>query len=108
MGSLLGQQLGDLDGVGGRALAYLVAAAPDIQPVVRGQVVADASHEHQILVAGLQGHGIPLGGEIVHEAAAGGGGDQLTGTLHGDLLPGAYHDGHAVAAYHGDADAGCS
>lgn len=66
------QQLGDLHGVGGGALADLIAAAPDVQTVVTGQILPDAAHEHGVLIAGVQRHGVPAAGQIVHQTAAGG------------------------------------
>ena len=41
--ALLEQQLSDLDGVGGSALADLVAAAPEVQAALVGQVFTNAA-----------------------------------------------------------------
>ena len=64
---LFQQEFGNLDGVGRGALPDLVAAAPQRQAVLVGQVVADAADEYDVLIAGLQRHGIALGREVIHE-----------------------------------------
>ena len=69
---LLGQQLGDLDGVGGGTLADLVAAAPQAQAVGIGQVGTDAADVDDILAGGVQGHGVLLGIQVIHQLDAGG------------------------------------
>ena len=79
-------QLGDLHGVGGGTLAHLIAAAPEVQAVVAGKVVPDAAHEHDVLIGGIQRHGILLVLEIVHQAAACRLGDGGLGVGHADLM----------------------
>ena len=45
---LLGKQFGDLDGVGGRALAQIVAADPQDEAVLDRLILTDAADEHFI------------------------------------------------------------
>ena len=68
------QQLRDLHGVGRRALAYLVAAAPEVQPALVGQIVADAADVDEVLIARVERHGVDLARKVVGQLAAGRGG----------------------------------
>ena len=97
-----------MDGVGGGAFADLVAAAPQAQAVGVGEVGADAADEDDVLVAGVQGHGVALIGQVVHQAAAGGVGDGFPGLGHGDGLIKMQAGGDGVAAHHRHPDAGAA
>ena len=55
---LLQQQLCDLDGIGRRALAYLVAAAPEVQAALVGQILTDTADKNRILVGRVERHGV--------------------------------------------------
>ena len=104
--ALLEQQLRDLDGVGGSALADLVAAAPEVQTALVGQVLTNAADIDDVLIGRVERHGVDLVLEVVDELAARGVCDELLGTLDADLLLRAQHDGYAVAADDGHARAG--
>ena len=95
--ALLEQQLRDLDGVGGSALADLVAAAPEVQTALVGQVLTNAADIDDVLIGRVERHGVDLVLEVVDELAARGVCDELLGTLDADLLLRAQHDGYAVA-----------
>ena len=58
--SLLNQQLCNLDGIGGSALADLVTAETQGNTALIGQVGTNPAHEYDILVGGIQGHGVHL------------------------------------------------
>ena len=81
---LLYQQLRDLDGIGGSALADLVAAAPQTDAVLIGQIGTDTAHEDDVLIGGLQRHGIALIGQIIHQLDAGSLGNRLTNLCNRD------------------------
>ena len=71
--SPLDQVLRDLDGVGRRALANLVAAAPERErahALGRGEVATDAADVDEVLVGGLERHGIAARGGVVHDLHA--------------------------------------
>ena len=104
----LHQQLRDLDGVGSGALADLIAAAPQAQAVVVRQVRTDTADEHNILIGGVQRHGVLQRVEIVNELHAGSGCDDLARTLDGDFFFGFQADGNAVAAHDRHAHAGAA
>ena len=106
--ALLEQQLRDLDGVGGSALADLVAAAPEVQTALVGQVLTNAADIDDVLIGRVERHGVDLVLEVVDELAARGVCDELLGTLDADLLLRAQHDGYAVAADDGHARAGAA
>ena len=108
MRSLCAEQLGYLHGVGRGALAHLIAAAPDVEPALVGQVVADASDKDEVLILGVQRHGVFKSAQIVNELHAGGCRNDLAGALDGYLLLGFQANGHAVAAHDGDAHAGAA
>ena len=103
---LLHQQLRDLDAVGGGALADLVAAAPQAQAVGVGQVGTDTAHEHDVLSGGIQGHGVLLILQVIHQLHAGGLGQHLPGFLHGNAAVEAQLDGNGVASHDRHTDAG--
>lgn len=52
--ALLEQQLRDLDGVGGSALADLVAAAPEVQTALVGQVLTNAADIDDVLIGRVE------------------------------------------------------
>ena len=104
----LHQQLRDLDGVGSGALADLIAAAPQAQAVVVRQVGTDTADEHNILIGGVQRHGVLLVFQVVHQLAAGSLGDDLPCLLHGDRHIKVAADGNGVAAHHRDTDTGAA
>ena len=103
---VLDQQLCDLHAVGGCALAHLIAAAPETQTVGIGQVGTDAADEHEILIRRVERHGILQRVEIVHKAAAGGGGDGRARLVHGDVVREVHGGGDGVAAHDGHAHTG--
>ena len=105
---ILDEQLCDLDGVRCRALTDLVAAAPQIEAALIGQILADAADEDDILIARVERHGVDEIVEIVNEPAAGGGGDDRLCLFDGYLLLCLEADRNAVAAHDGDADAGAA
>ena len=75
-------QLSDLHSVGGCALSHLVAAAPQTDAAIIGEVGTDTAHEHQILAAGFQRHGILLILQIVHQLHTGSLGQHFSDLLH--------------------------
>ena len=60
------QELGDLNGVSCCAFSDLIAAAPDLQTIFIGEILADAANEHEILIGGIEGHGINLIAKIIY------------------------------------------
>src|ERR687891_2603771 len=75
------QQLGDLDGVGGGALAEVVANDPEVQAAVVRGVTADAADEHVVAAGGVDGGGVDRVGGVVHDHHAGRLGEQLAALL---------------------------
>ena len=103
---LLYQQFSDLDGVGGSALADLVTAAPQADAALVGQVGTDPANEDDILVGGVQRHGVHLLGQVIHQLTAGSIGDHFPGLFHSDRSVEVQADGDGVAADNGNTDAG--
>ena len=68
---LFDQQLYNLDSVGSSALTNLVTAAPEADAAIIGQVGTDTAYEYDILIGGIQRHGILLLGKIIHQLYAG-------------------------------------
>ena len=60
------QELGDLDGISRCAFSDLIAAAPDLQTTLIGEILADAANEDEILIGGIEGHGINLIAKIIY------------------------------------------
>ena len=63
--------LGDLDGVRGRALAKVVAHAPEGEGVRRGDIFADSTDVNFVGVVAVVRSRVDFLGEIVHEHDAG-------------------------------------
>jgi hypothetical protein len=99
--------LRDLHRVHRRALADLVAAAPEGQAVAAaGDVLPDAAHPHQVLVGGVHRHGIEIVGGIVHHLHPRRGRQQLPGLVRRDGPLGLNGDGLGVGAVHRHPHAG--
>ena len=62
-----------LHGVEGGSFAYLVAHAPEGQPVGVGEVLADAPHVHGVFAGEEQRHGVELLRRVIHHHYALGG-----------------------------------
>ena len=78
-------RLSDLDGVRRRSLANLVAADPEGQAVALGAFVhSDTADVNEILVRGVEGHGVALQGRLVHDLDARRAPQQLTGLVGGE------------------------
>ena len=105
-GFLFHKKLGDLNGIGGGTLTDLIPTAPKNDTLIVGQILTDTTHEDQILIAGIQRHGILLLGGIVHQNATGSSRNGSLDLIHGQLLLRADRCHNGVRANHGNADAG--
>src|SRR5579875_1872843 len=99
------QQLGDLDGVRGGALAEVVGDDPEIERALVAAVAADASDEHAVLAGGVDRERVERGGGVVEDGDAGRGGEQLACALGRELLARLHVDGLGVAVDDGHAHA---
>ena len=60
------------------------------------------------MIAGVQGHGILLVCQVIHQSAARGLGNDCLGLLHRDGTVEVQAHGNGVAAHHGHTDAGAA
>ena len=102
----LNQQLSNLNGVGGCALANLVAAAPQGNTLFKSKVRANTANKYDILVAGAKRHRILLVCGIVYQAAACFFGNSGLNLLGGQLILGEYGNRDGVRTNNGHAHAG--
>ena len=102
----LEQFLGDLHGVGGGALAEVVADAPEEQGVGAVQVLADPADEDVVAAGGGGGQGITSSAGVVEDDQAGGVRPEVAGLLGGDRPLGLDQDRLAVAVEDRDPHAG--
>ena len=103
----LDEVLGNLHGVEGGALAYLVAGEPQRAAVVVGQVLAYAAHIHVVLARALQGHGIDvLVVGVIDQGHAGGLGQRIAYLLNAERPLGLEPDALGMAAQRADTHAG--
>ena len=79
------QQLGQLDRVGGGALAQVVGDDPHVQRALMARVAPDAPDEHVVLAGRVDRKRVERRVGIVKDGHAGRGGEQLAGALGGEL-----------------------
>jgi len=91
------QQLGELHGVGGGALAQVVGDYPHVEGALVAAVAANAPDEHPVLAAGVDCERIAGGGGVVDHADARRGGEHLAGALGRELAARLHVDGLGVA-----------
>jgi len=92
--SLLQQELGDLDGVGGGTLADVVGNAPEVDPIGDGEVTTEPANVDVVRPRCLSGKGIYVVGRVIadHQTRSGSPGlaylvkVEGTGKLHVDRL----------------------
>jgi cellulose synthase/poly-beta-1,6-N-acetylglucosamine synthase-like glycosyltransferase len=82
----LDKELGELDRVGGGALAQVVRNHPQVEGALVGRVVADAPDEDLVAPIGLQRRGIPVGGRFVQHGQPGRAAQQLAALRGAQLL----------------------
>src|SRR5688500_9001548 len=71
----LDQQLGDLNRVGGSALAQVVADDPEVEAAVGARIAADPPDQHLVAAGGIGRHRIEAVGWVVDDHHAGRGGE---------------------------------
>ena len=77
----LGEQLGDLDGVGRGALAQVVADDPEVEAALVRGVAADPADQHLVAPGGVGGERVDAVAGRVHDDDAGRAGEQLAALL---------------------------
>ncbi len=102
------EDLGDLDGVRGRALADVVGDHPegDAPAAGDGRVGADAADVDLVVAGRLGRQRVDVGGRVVTHDDAGHGGEELAGAGRADRLPRLHVDRLRVAHEDGDAHGG--
>ena len=100
------QQLGQLDGVGGRALAQVVAHDPEVQAALVRGVAADAPDQHVVAAGGVERRRVEAVRRVVDDRQPGRAGQQLAALLGRQRLARLDVRRHRVARVHGHARAG--
>src|SRR5580704_3126035 len=101
-----GEQLADLDGVGGRALAQVVDAEEEGERPGAADVGTDPADEHVVLAGRVARRRIALPSRVVDDAHPGGGGEQLAGGVGANRLGELHPDRGTVPGGDGDAHGG--
>ena len=96
----------DLHGVARRALADLIAAAPERESVFLREILAHAADPDEVLPACVERGGVAPALVVLDQTAAGEGADGFVGLGNGDLLLCPHRDGDGVRAHNGNAHAG--
>src|SRR4051794_15413553 len=99
------QDLGDLHGVGGRALEEVVADHPHLQPARMAGVAAQAPDEHLVATGAGERGRVAVGRRVVDELQAGRSLEQPARLLDGEVLARLERHRLGVAVAHGHARA---
>lgn len=89
---LLHQRLGNLHGIGGSALAQIVADYPKIEAAWMAGVSADATNQDLILPCCVNRHRVAAGIRIVHDGDAGSLSEKFATPIRGKLPSGLHVD----------------